>query len=177
MSQTIVPTGTEVKFGQDELIVSKTDTKGHITYANDVFCRISEFTHEELIGRPHNIIRHPDSPRGVFKLLWGMLGQGNEVFAYIDNVAKSGAHYWVLAHVTPTFDRAGRIIGFHSNRRLPDPAALRQVIPLYDRMRQAERGLPAKAAADASATVLEDVLAERSCTYEEFVWSLILRAA
>lgn len=177
MSQNIVPTGIEERFEHDELIVSKTDLKGHLTYANDVFCRVSGFAYDELIGKPHNIIRHPDAPRGVFKLLWDTLGRGDEIFAYIKNISKTGGYYWVLAHVSPTHGPDGRVIGYHSNRRAPDAAVLRQVVPLYEQMLAAERGLAAKAAADASLAVLENVLAQQGCTYEEFVWSLILKAA
>ena len=121
----IQPTGIESHFGKDEIIVTKTDRKGLITYANDVFQRVSGYSEEELIGQQHNIIRHPDMPRCVFKLLWDTIEGGKEIFAYVVNLSKNGNHYWVLAHVTPTFDAGGRIIGYHSNRRKPRPEAVR----------------------------------------------------
>jgi PAS domain S-box-containing protein len=111
------PTGRERTFDDEEIIVSKTDLSGRITYANDVFLRISGYTEAEVIGQPHSLIRHPDMPRSVFNLLWKTIGAGQEIFAYVVNMAKNGDHYWVLAHVTPTFGPAGDIIGFHSNRR------------------------------------------------------------
>ena len=95
------PTGRERTFGPDELIVSKTDLKGRMTYANDVFLRISGYDLDELIGQPHSLIRHPEMPRGLFRLLWQRISTGHEVFAFINNLAKTGDHYWVLAHVTP----------------------------------------------------------------------------
>ena len=96
-------TGVERTFGEDEIIVSKTDLTGRITYANDVFLRISGYAEAEVLGQPHSIIRHPGTPRAVFSLLWRTIESGREIFAYVVNRAKNGDHYWVLAHVTPTF--------------------------------------------------------------------------
>ncbi len=118
----IVPTGIERHFGEDEIIVSKTDLQGKITYANDVFIRVSGYSEEELIGAPHSLIRHPDMPRAVFKLLWDTLAAGEEIFAYVNNLAASGDNYWVFAHVTPSLGADGKVIGYHSNRRVPEPA-------------------------------------------------------
>ncbi len=127
----IQPTGRESPFGEDEIIVSKTDLKGHLTYTNDVFLRVSGFTAKEVIGKPHNIIRHPDMPRTVFKLLWQTIEAKGEIFAYVVNMAANGDHYWVLAHVTPSFNAEGQVVGYHSNRRKPDRGKLEKIIPLY----------------------------------------------
>ena len=97
------PTGREISFGEDEIIVSKTDTRGVITYSNTVFQRVSGYTEEELQGKPHSIIRHPDMPRCVFRLLWDTVQSGHELFAYVLNLAKNGDGYWVFAHITPSF--------------------------------------------------------------------------
>jgi PAS domain S-box len=102
-------TGVERTFGTDEIIVSKTDPKGRIIYANEVFLRLAGYAESEIIGQPHSIIRHPDMPRCVFKLLWDTVQSGNEIFAYVVNRSKNGDHYWVLAHVTPTFDGQGNM--------------------------------------------------------------------
>ncbi|HPV77190.1 MAG TPA: PAS domain-containing protein, partial [Gemmatimonadaceae bacterium] len=91
----VVPSGRERSFGEDEIIVSKTDLQGKITYANDVFIRVSGYEEDELLGAPHSIIRHPDMPRAVFKLLWDTLATGREVFAYVNNMARNGDNYWV----------------------------------------------------------------------------------
>lgn len=170
-------TGVARTFGDDELIVSKTDARGVITDANDVFLRISGYPEDEVIGAPHNLVRHPDSPRGLFKLLWDQIGAGKEVFAYINNMAKNGDHYWVLAHVSPSFDPRGKLIGYHSNRRSPLPEIVAEISALYDRMRAAERGITnAQQASAASLAVAEAVLAERGQTYDEYIWELINRA-
>jgi len=169
----IPPTGIEAHFGEDEIIVSKTDLKGIITYANDVFLRVSGYTEEELLGAPHNIIRHPAMPRCVFKLLWETVQAGREIFAYVNNLAKNGSHYWVLAHVTPTFDTAGRIVGYHSNRRRPDRASVQKVTNLYQQLTEQEKRLGGQAGMKAAAQSLQDQLESLDQSYEEFIWSLI----
>jgi PAS domain S-box-containing protein len=167
------PTGIERTFGEDEIIVTKTDPRGLLTYANDVFLRISALTEDEAIGRPHSVIRHPDMPRAVFKLLWDTLKSRQELFAYVVNLASDGAHYWVLAHVTPSFDAGGRLVGYHSNRRRPEPAAVAAASELYGRLRAEERRHSSSPAAlDASWRMLRNMLDERGQTYEEYVWEL-----
>ncbi len=131
-------TQREVTFAPDEFIVSKTDAKGIITYANDVFCRVAGYTQEEVLGKPHNYIRHPWMPRCVFKLLWERIKAGHEIFAYVVNRTKQGDHYWVFAHVTPSMDGNGKLLGYHSNRRLPEPEAVRKVSALYQTLRKLE---------------------------------------
>lgn len=169
----IVPTGVERTFGVDEIIVSKTDPQGRITYANPVFTRVCAYSESELLGKPHSIVRHPAMPRVVFQLLWDTIGAGREIFAYINNLAADGAHYWVLAHVTPSY-RDGRLVGYHSSRRLPERGAIAEVDRLYRTLLAAERGhaRPADAMA-ASGALLQTHLAERGQDYEEYVWSLI----
>lgn len=130
-SRTLALTGQERVLAPDEIIVSKTDLGGRITYANRVFQRISGYSEAELLGAPHSLVRHPDMPRGVFQLLWETIEAGEELFAYVVNRAKNGDHYWVLAHVTPTFDARGTIIGYHSNRRAPARKAIETVLPVY----------------------------------------------
>ena len=132
MAQSLHLTGSEVFFDDDEIIVSKTDLKGRITYCNDVFLRVAGYSEKELLGQPHSIIRHPDMPRCVYKLLWDTLAAGQEIFAYVVNRAKNGDHYWVLAHVTPSRDRRNQVIGYHSNRRVPDREVVNEkIVPLY----------------------------------------------
>lgn len=171
--ESIVPSGEERTFAPDDIIVSKTDLTGHLTYVNDVFLDVSRFDEGDLIGRPHNVIRHPDMPSAVFKLLWDEIQAGREVFAYVVNLAADGAHYWVLAHVTPTFGPGGALMGFHSNRRTATAGALARVVPVYDRIRAVERaaGRRSQAVAEGEAE-LDRVLAEAGTTYDRWVWSL-----
>jgi PAS domain S-box-containing protein len=170
----VAPTTVERTFARDEIIVSKTDLRGHITYANDVFARVSGYTRSELVGRPHSVIRHPDMPRAVFHLLWSTIQRGDEIFAYVKNLASDGAFYWVLAHVTPSRDTAGKVVGYHSNRRLPEPAEIRAAERLYRPMLEAEaRERTGKAAVAAGAAELEALLARAGKPYDELVWDLI----
>lgn len=172
-SAVVAPTGIERLLAADELIVTKTDPKGIITYANDVFCRMAAMTEEELIGRPHNVVRHPDMPRCIFKLLWETISAGEEIFAYVVNLAADGTHYWVLAHVTPTLDVADQIVGYHSNRRRPDRRAVDTISAMYRTLRAEERRhvRPAEAL-EASSQMLDDLLRQRGLAYDQFIWSM-----
>lgn len=175
-SSRVTPMDREVFFGENEIIVSKTDTKGVITYANEAFVRVCGYDESELIGRPHNVIRHPDFPRGAFLLMWNTISEGREFFAYVKNMCKDGAYYWVLAHVTPSVDRSGRLVGYHSSRRLPEPAAVAEIDAVYDLMRVEEAThTHAPEAARAGLALVGDVLADKGVTYDEFVWDIINR--
>ena len=170
------PTGVERTFGDDEIIVSKTDPKGLITYANSVFLRVSGFDESALLGQPHNIVRHPDMPRIIFKLAWDTIQAGEEIFAYINNLAADGAHYWVLAHLTPSRSLTGTAAGYHSNRRSPGRGAVHVVDRLYGRLRAEERKHPRPAdAMNASGQLLQTELARHDMSYDEYVWNLIER--
>ncbi|QOV89352.1 PAS domain-containing protein [Humisphaera borealis] len=166
-------TGVETTFGADEIIVSKTDLKGRIEYANQVFLRVSGYTEAELLGQPHCILRHPRMPRIVFRLLWDTISTGQEVFAYVLNRCKNGDHYWVFAHVTPSFDESRRIVGYHSNRRLPDRRKLAQIEPIYDKLLQIESiEENPRAQMERSRPVLEKLLKSKAMSYPQFIFSL-----
>ncbi len=170
---TISPTGRERTWPDSQIIVSKTDTKGIITYANKVFCDVAMYQEAELVGQNHNIIRHPDMPRCVFKLLWDTIEKGEEIFAYVVNQARNGDHYWVFAHVTPTFDDDMRIVGYHSSRRVPRRDAVKAATGLYRQLSDIERShaSPREGMA-ASEAALVDLLKSRGIAYDEFVLSL-----
>lgn len=167
-------TGREVLFADEEIIVSKTDPKGRITYANQVFQRVSGYSERELLGAPHSLIRHPAMPRGVFKLLWDTIEGGRECFAYVINRARSGDHYWVFAHVTPSYDpRTDALVGYHSNRRTADRRAVRAIEPVYAAVRDVEaRHASPTAAAAAGAAFVGEFLAKQGVSYDEYVFSL-----
>ncbi len=160
--------GNELTFGEDEFIVSKTDLSGRITYGNELFINISGYSEEELLGAPHNILRHVDMPAVVFKLLWDTIAKGNEIFAYVKNLNKHGDFYWVYAQVTPSFDAQGNIIGYHSVRRKPKASAVATIDSIYRQLSAKEKVGGVKA----SAELLEEVLKKGGKSYEEFVFSL-----
>ena len=167
---TVSPTGHERTFADTSVIVSKTDARGIITYANQAFLDIAGYDLREVIGQPHNFIRHPGMPRCVFKLLWDRIAAGHEVFAYVVNLAKRGDHYWVFAHVTPTFDMSGAVVGYHSNRRVPRRDAISAVEPIYRLLldRERENSSP-KQALEAATAVLNGFLKSKDTDYDRFV--------
>jgi len=153
---------------ENDFIVSKTDTKGNITYVNQIFMDIADYTEEELLGKPHSIIRHQDMPKAVFKLLWEMVQNREEIFAFVINATKNGDEYWVYANVTPSFDDRGKLIGYYSVRRKPSKNALHTIIPLYEKMIQAEKS----GGVNASTKLLTDILEEKGVDYNELIISL-----
>jgi PAS domain S-box-containing protein len=170
MKSGVTPTSVERSLGDDDFIVTKTDAKGRILYANRIFIALSGFTEAELLGSQHNIIRHPDMPRSVFKLLWDTIAAGQEFIGYVKNMAKDGSYYWVMATVTPDRDAQRNISGYTSVRRKPSPAAVKAASSLYQNMLAAEARAGARDALDAGAAVLNQALNGKS--YEQFVLAL-----
>ncbi len=173
MMTTVQPTGVERTLSQEDIIVTKTDLKGHLTYTNDVFLNISAVSEGQALGSPHNFIRHPEMPAGIYKLLWESISTRQELFAYVKNLALDGAHYWVLAHVTPSYDKFGKHVGYHSMRRSASRAAIAQIEPVYAQMRAAETGLHGKARADASFAWLAQMLDSKDLTYSQWIWRIV----
>lgn len=173
MATAIHPTDNEVFFDANDIIVSKTDRQGRIVYANSTFLNIAGYTEREVLGQPHSIIRHPDMPRAVFKVLWDTVLGGQEIFAYVKNMAKSGDYYWVFAHVTPSFDLNGEVASFHSNRRVPRRPALEAIAPIYaDVARVEAQHRNGKDGLSAGVQHLLDLLKSKKMSYEEFVLAL-----
>jgi PAS domain S-box-containing protein len=174
MKHVITPTNREVFFGEDDIIVSKTDLKGRITYANQTFCHVAGYTEAEVMGQPHSLVRHPDMPRAVFKLLWDTLSEGREIFAFVKNMTKAGDFYWVFAHVTLSSDKDGKINGYHSNRRVPDRSVIENTIaPLYSSILRAEaQHQNGQKALAAGCDFLTGLLQSKDVKYDELIFSL-----
>ncbi len=172
MKRQITPTAVERVLREDDFIVSMTDTKGRVTYCNRIFIEFSGYSESELLDTQHNIIRHPDMPRAVFKLLWDKISNKEECFAYVKNMSKDGGFYWVFANVTPTFDPAGNITGYFSVRRKPKLSGIEAVTPLYAAMVEAERQAGAANAVVAGTAVLLDVLKQKGMSYEQLVLAI-----
>jgi PAS domain S-box-containing protein len=172
MKQPITPTSVERLMREDDFIVSKTDLKGRITYGNRIFIEFSGYTEKELLGTQHNIIRHPDMPRAVFKLLWDTIQNKRECNAYVKNMAKDGSFYWVFTNVTPNFDRDGNVIGYFSVRRKPKASGVKTATGLYQAMLAAEQRAGAKDAIATSTRILTDLLAEKGLSYDELVLAI-----
>ena len=134
MKTKITPNDHEKKLGDNDFIVSKTDPTGKISYANRIFMEISGYPESELLGMQHNIIRHPEMPRGVFRFMWETLKKGDEFFGFAKNLCADGGFYWVFANITPDFDRDGNLQGYYSVRRKPPQSALDVIVPIYQEM-------------------------------------------
>ncbi|HDZ8832030.1 TPA: methyl-accepting chemotaxis protein, partial [Aeromonas dhakensis] len=130
----------EVDFAADEQLVSTTDLRGVITYANDNFCRVAGYSRAELVGQHHNMVRHPDMPKAAFADLWGKLKQGQPWRGMVKNRCQDGRYYWVDAYVTPIFEQ-GKISGYQSVRCRADPQMKQIAARTYARLRAAEQGV------------------------------------
>ncbi len=129
----------ETKVPKNEEIISRTDFAGIITYVNDTFARISGYEPEELIGKPHSIIRHPDMPKSAFEDLWKTIKDGREWRGYVKNLRKDGGYYWVHASVSVIM-RNGEPIGYKSVREPVSEEKKRQMQRIYDEQRSKEEG-------------------------------------
>lgn len=131
MSNTV--SNNEITFSATEQLVSTTDTQGNITYANDEFCRVAGYSREELVGQPHNTVRHPDMPKAAFADLWQKLKRGDSWRGMVKNRCKNGDYYWVDAYVTPLY-QGDSVIGFQSVRCCPSAEQKQKAQQLYDKV-------------------------------------------
>ncbi|MDD2711874.1 MAG: methyl-accepting chemotaxis protein [Simplicispira sp.] len=128
-------TGNEYDFPGDELLMSTTDSKGVMQHCNAAFARVSGYTMEELMGQPHNMVRHPDMPPEAFKDMWSTIGHGRSWIGIVKNRRKNGDFYWVRAHVTPIMEN-GKPKGYMSVRAKPSRNDIRDAEALYERIRR-----------------------------------------
>jgi PAS domain S-box-containing protein len=173
MRPKITPTNVEKVMREDDFIVSKTDTRGIITYCNEIFMEFAKYKVNDLLGQNHNIIRHPDMPRVIFKLLWDTIKADNEINAYVKNMASDGSFYWVIANITPVKNKNGQIVGYYSVRRKPNKSILdNTIIPLYRTLLAEEKRNSVTTQMDASQKILNNLLTEKGMSYEELILSL-----
>lgn len=122
----------------DDLIISKTDVNGIIKYVNITMLRITDSKSENLIGQNHNILRHPDMPKTIFKIMWQAIEKGKDFHGFIKNLAKDGSFYWTYAFVTPDLNKNGTLDGYHSERRAPNPKGIIEITCVYQELRAKE---------------------------------------
>jgi len=162
------PVNEEVKLVPYKTIMSKTDRKGIIEYANDYFVDVCEYKEWELMGQPHNIIRHPDMPRIVFKLLWDRLLNKQNIHAVVKNLTKTGKYYWVVTDFKWKEDEDGNIVSFYSRRKaVPEDVKL-FMDKFYEKLRKIEE----HGGMEASGAYFEGYLEDIGKTYDEFVLDL-----
>ncbi len=119
-------------------IISKTDLKGIITYVNTPFCKLAGYSKDELIGKPHNIIRHPDMPKAAFKELWETIEKNEKWRGFVKNLRKDGKYYWVEAFIEPVFDENGNKVGYISARRPVSKEDRKRYEEIYKEMKRKE---------------------------------------
>ncbi|MFG5410898.1 methyl-accepting chemotaxis protein, partial [Piscinibacter sakaiensis] len=139
MRQNLPITQREYDFPADATLMSSTDTQSHITYANEAFIKVSGFEREEILGQPHNMVRHPDMPREAFADMWQTLKSGQSWTALVKNRRKDGDHYWVRANATPVV-RGGRVVGYMSVRTKPGRDEVAQAEAMYRDFRESRAG-------------------------------------
>ncbi len=155
----------EIPLEEHKYIMSKTDKRGFITYANDYFIEISGYSKEELVGANHNIVRHPDMPKIIFRLLWERILKGENIYAIVKNLAKDGRYYWVLTDFEIEKNKLGRITGFYAFRKSPPKKAVEKIIPLYRKLLELEK----KGGIESSSNYLKEFLKEKNLTYDEYI--------
>ncbi len=163
-----VPTGKEIKLNAKRFIVSKTDTRGKILYGNDYFTEISGYKESELVGSPHNILRHPDMPKAIFYLMWEYLKNGRNIMAVVKNLAKNGDHYWVVTDFDIKRDNSGNIRNYIAFRQAAPKQVVKEIEPLYELLLKIEK----EHDMDASIEYLQGYLEERNKSYDQFIEEL-----
>ena len=164
------PRDEAIKLDKYKYIMSRTNTKGIIEYGNDYFFEISGYREDELLGQPHNIIRHPDMPKIVFKLMWDRLQSGKGIFAVVKNMAKDGRYYWVTTKFEIQRDPASKqITGYLAYRQAAKPGTIEVIDGLYKKLLTAEQ----EGGMAASQKLLLDYLDKRGQSYDEFINEVI----
>lgn len=157
----------EVFLDPHKVIMSTTNHKGVIQSVNDFFIEICGYSQEELIGKPHNIIRHPDMPKVIFKTLWEKLNKGENLYAVVKNLTKSGDYYWVVTKFVTSFDNEGNIIAHHAKRKAVPKKVKALAKDLYATILKIEKH-DEKLAED----TFHEILKDYDLTYDDFFLEL-----
>lgn len=165
------PIDKEVPWDKTQTIVSKTDLFGNIEYVNDVFLDVSGYEDDELIAKPHSIIRHPDMPKVIFKVLWDNLKNGNQFHGIIKNLAKSGRYYWTITDFEYVRDEKDKVVKYVGRRKaVPQDILTKHIQPLYTKLLQIE-----KASGEvASEKYLVGFLEEAGVSYVDYITNLMI---
>lgn len=164
------PIDREVQWDKSKVLISETDVAGTITKVNDVFCNVSHYSESELIGQPHNLIRHPDMPRLVFKLLWDNLKIGNNFVGVIKNLAKTGEYYWVVTDFEMRRDGMGNITHYIGRRKaVPQGAIDNYLAPFYESLLKMEK----IGGVELSSRFFKNYLSKQGKDYIDFVISVM----
>lgn len=166
-----IPIDKEVSWDKTQTIMSKTDLYGTIEYANETFVDVCGYEDYELMAQPHNIIRHPDMPKVVFKVMWDNIKQGNKFHGIVKNLAKSGRYYWVITDFEYMRDENGNIKNYIARRKaVPQPVITNHIEPLYKKLLQIEQA----SGIDASEKYLIGFLEEKGMSYVDLITKLMV---
>lgn len=160
----VTPTSIEHEVKTVDIVVSKGDEAGNVTYANPIFFKLSGYTQAELSEQPHSLLRHPDMPKLIFKFLWDTIKTGKDVKAFVKNLSKDGGFYWVLAHVRVAKNPDGSFRNYVSTRRGMSAGARAIIEPLYKQLVEAEN----TGGMEASLPILETFLKEHGGSLDTF---------
>ena len=164
------PIDREVQWDKTKTLISETDVKGTITNVNDVFCAVAHYSASELIGQPHNLIRHPDMPKLIFKLLWDNLKVGNNFVCVIKNLAKTGEYYWVVTDFEMRRDAMGNITHYIGRRKsVPEAAINNYLAPFYESLLKMEK----IGGVELSSRFFKNYLTKQGKDYIDFVISIM----
>ena len=164
------PIDREVQWDKTKTLISETDVKGTITNVNDVFCAVAHYSASELIGQPHNLIRHPDMPKLIFKLLWDNLKVGNNFVGVIKNLAKTGEYYWVVTDFEMRRDAMGNITHYIGRRKsVPEAAINNYLAPFYESLLKMEK----IGGVELSSRFFKNYLTKQVKDYIDFVISIM----
>lgn len=171
---TVSPVNRARTIPADQFLVTHADLTGGITYANSYFCQAQACGEKELLGQPHNMLRHPDMPAAVFQLIWQRIRDGEEVFAYVKNMACNGEYYWTLSHLTPHYGAAARHIdSYQCFRRAASGRSIAAAEEAYRELRLIERSTNSKEqGVAASRQHLDGMMSRSGTSYDEWVLSL-----
>ncbi len=166
-----IPKDIEIKISVDDELISITDPKGIITKVNDTFCRVAGYSEEELVGSSHNLIRHPDMPKVMFKIVWDRIMDSENVMAVIKNLAKDGSYYWVVTDFVTKIDAEGTIIDYTAYRRPVNDKVKNAIEPLYKALLAIEE----LAGMNASEKFITDYFESIGMSYDEMVEEIIVK--
>jgi len=119
------------KIYDGRMMITETDKHGKITYANRYFLEFNGFEKKELIGLPHSVVRHPDTPKGVYYAMWKIISEKKVWRGYLKNLCRDGSYYWALVYIQPKLDEYGEIVGYVANRRDAYPQTVKEVENKY----------------------------------------------
>ncbi|TPN85413.1 PAS domain-containing protein [Aquimarina algicola] len=164
------PINVEIALDDKKMIMSKANPKGIIEYANDYFIEICGYEEHELIGQPHNAVRHPDMPKVIFKLLWEHLNAKKNIHAIIKNLAKDGRYYWVITDFDVKTDDTGEIVSFVARRKAPPRETIEKIDHLYKKILSVEQA----SGIEVAEKYLFGFLEEKNMTYDQYIEEICL---